>query len=79
MTKVSTENIEAMEIISRFGGAIYDGQTIYAEAIEKAMDWAGVPKKERWLLAQKIIAYFSSMRHKASEDLEKKSKPRKKR
>jgi hypothetical protein len=66
------ENLIAMELIWRFGALIYDGEGISAEAIDRICDWNNIPKKHRWLLSQKIVAYFSALRSEQYKKMEEK-------
>jgi len=55
-------NLVAMDIILRFSPMIFDGESISATGIEKAMEWSDIPKNQWWLMSQKISSYFASMR-----------------
>ena len=66
------ENMLAMELIWRFGALIYNGETIDAAAINLICDWNAIPKSHRWLLSQKITAYFATLRSESSKELNEK-------
>jgi hypothetical protein len=68
------ENLEAWDIIRKFGSIIFNGESISASAIEQSMTWYGIRQEQKSVLAQKIASFYSTIRHKNYERMEEKAK-----
>ena len=69
--RIIPENLQVMDIIGRFGSLLYDGETIHAMAIEKVCDWSNIVASDRWFIAQKIAAYYSTIRQQQHAEITK--------
>jgi len=76
--KLHINNLPVINLILRFRDMIYNGESISAYGIEKAMVWSDIPREEWWNFSQKIASYFAAMRKsdqkRIKAESEKKSK-----
>lgn len=57
--------------MGRFGQMIYDGRSISASGIQYAMEWYGIKSDDYANTANKIVLYYSIVRHTQQEKQQK--------
>jgi len=64
-------NYMVLEVLNKFGGMIYNGESIDSNGIRLAMELEYIPESKKGLFTRKLIAYFSKIRELQSEELKK--------
>lgn len=72
--KLLPANVETIEVINRFGAMIYNGESVSAYGIEKAMDWAGINPDAYANTANKIVLYYATISTVIAEQRQKELK-----
>ena len=74
MPIVLLENQLTLNIISRYGGMIYNGESISAKGIELALNLEYISELNKPITTRKVIAYYSKIIELNNEELKRKTK-----